>query len=88
MCQLSPHIKPIATKPREFSYEDQVFMREAVEKLLNDGVIPSSASPGELRLRLPVVFERQELSLNLLSKLVMSLILENILLSLNIFQRP
>jgi len=39
-------------------------------------------------LRLPDVLELQELSLNLLSKLVMSLILENMLLSLNIFRRP
>jgi len=44
--------------------------------------------PFELRPRLPDVLERQELSLNLLSKLVMSLILENILLALNIFRRP
>jgi len=43
--------------------------------------------PGGLRLRLPDVLERLELSLNLVSKLV-SLILEKHLLSLNIFRRP
>jgi len=43
--KLSPHAKPITTKSRRFSYEDQVFIREAVEKLLSDGVIRPSASP-------------------------------------------
>jgi len=42
---------------------------------------------GDSDLRLPDVLERQELSLNLLSKLVMSLILEKNLLSMNIFRR-
>jgi len=38
-------------------------------------------------VRLPDVLERQELSLNLLSKRAMSLILENIFSPLNIFRR-
>ena len=40
------------------------------------------------QLRLPDVFERQGLSLNLLLKLVMSLILEKHFVILSIFQCP
>jgi len=36
---LSPHVKPIATKSWRFSYENQVFIQEAVVKLPNGGDI-------------------------------------------------
>jgi len=45
LANLSPHAKPIATKSWRFSCEHPVFTREAIEKLLINGVIRPSASP-------------------------------------------
>jgi len=42
---LSPDVKPIATKSRRFSEGDRGFIEESIEKLLADGVIRPSSSP-------------------------------------------
>lgn len=42
---LSPDIRPIATKSRRHNIVDQTFIREEITKLLKDGVIEPSTSP-------------------------------------------
>jgi len=42
---LSPDVKPIATKSRRFSEGDRGFIEDSIEKLLADGTIRPSSSP-------------------------------------------
>ncbi|XP_072401065.1 uncharacterized protein [Diabrotica undecimpunctata] len=44
-CNLTSNCKPIAVKSRRHSAEDQIFIKNEVKKLLNDGIIEESQSP-------------------------------------------
>ena len=56
---LTPGVKPIATKSRRFHEADQVFIQKTVDEWLKEGIIQPSSSPW----RVQVLVVKNELSL-------------------------